>query len=245
VPEQSYDPRDYWSQRLSDEFTLRGVGHLSYSEAYNRWLYRHKARVLGRALAGVAPGARALDVGSGVGWVVEQLAGHGLQVDGSDIADVAVERLRQRFPGSRFFRVTVGTEPLPVPDATYDVVTLLDVAYHITDDALWRAAIDDIARVLRPGGRLIVTDFLGETTRQVACHVRLRGLPDWRSAAAAAGLTVDAVEPLHQWLSRDRDSSVLRPLPDRVRGGVEYVLESVLPREPLLRWARLTRPAPR
>ena len=48
-----YSPRDYWEQRLSGSFNLRGVGHRSFSETYNDWLYRRKVRCLTKALEGV------------------------------------------------------------------------------------------------------------------------------------------------------------------------------------------------
>lgn len=236
-----YRPQEYWNERLTRDFSLRGTGHIAYSDAYNRWLYRAKATALRRALAGLQPPLRALDVGSGVGWVVDRLRRWGADVDGCDIADVAVQRLRERFPGSTFFSASLGDSPLPVDDATYGLVTLLDVSYHITDDDRWRAAVSDLARVLAPGGRLLATDAFDAVDSQPAPHVRHRSQAAWERAASESGLVLRRVHPLYRWLSRDRDTRWWSRLPDGTRGAIELGLEHVVPRHPHLRIAVLER----
>jgi SAM-dependent methyltransferase len=237
-----YEPATYWQDRLADDFSLRGTGHIAYSEGYNRWLYRAKRRALRSALRGVRRG-RALDVGSGVGWVVEQLLAEGFAVDGCDIAPVAVSRLRTRFPASTFVEHAVGDGRLPFPDASFDVVTMFDVAYHVTDDDRFVAAVSDLARVAVPGGAVVVTDGFGSADVVPARHVRFRSRARWDAVVRDAGLAVDRVVPMFRWLSRDRDAGVLlRHLPDGVRGGLEYGLEGLVPRTPHLSCAVLRRP---
>ena len=169
-----YEPEGYWEQRLVSDFSLRGTGHAGFSPRYNDWVYRQKARILEFALGSVSTGGRALDIGSGVGWVVQQLLARGLQVEGCDITDVAIERLRTQYPGLEFFKAAVGSAALPRGLATYDVVTMLDVAYHITDDRLWATAVADVGRVLKPGGTFVITDRLGERSVRVSEHVQFR-----------------------------------------------------------------------
>jgi SAM-dependent methyltransferase len=236
-----YRPADYWSERLAGQYDLRGTGHLSYSRGYNEWLYRAKRRALRRALRGVPEGATALDLGSGTGWVVEQLLAAGLKVEGCDIAELAVKQLSERFPQAAFFQTTLGSEPLPRPDASFDVVTCLDVTYHVTDDAAWQAALAEVARVLRPGGMFIASDGLGATDRMPDSHVRFRSLKRWRTAAAAAGLQEQRIDPYFRWLSRDRGNGLASRLPDGVRGAIEYGLETLAPREPHMRLAIYSR----
>lgn len=239
-----YRPEDYWSRRLEREFNLRGTGQQDYDEAYNAWLYRAKRRALGRALRRAGDPSSALDVGSGVGWVVKELRRRDIRVEGCDIALVAVERLRELFPDSTFFRVSVGEEPIPRPDATFDLVTALDVTYHMTDEEIWRTAVMEMGRVLRTGGCLIVIDALGDQDLAVADHVRFRSLGTWSSAAASAGLEVEAVLPCYRWLSRGRSASRLSRLDDGTRGAVEYALEWLVPRAPHMRCAVLRRHRP-
>jgi SAM-dependent methyltransferase len=236
-----YEPEQYWSSRLTRNFNLRGVGHLEYDQSYNSWLYRQKRTALDRALAGRPAGTSALDIGSGVGWVVRYLLGRGFRVTGCDIAAVAVQRLREEYPTAGFFPLTVGTDPIPRPDATFDVLTMIDVAYHIVDDGLWRGAIGEFSRVLKPDGQIVVTDGLGTQSIREADHVKKRSLAEWEDAARAAGLRVAQVGSLFRWLSRSRSARRWRHLPDGPRGAAEFVLERVAPVAPHLRWCVLVK----
>jgi len=235
-----YRADEYWSNRLRRGFDLRSTGQIEYTEAYNVWLYRAKRRALDRSLRDVPRGTPTLDIGSGVGWVVEQLLRHDMHVAGCDIAPVSVEQLGRRFPGVTFFKLAVGAEKIPRPDATYGLVTALDVTYHITDDEQWLAGLAEIARVLKPGGRLVVSDGLGDETAEPAAHVRFRSRELW-SRAEELGFEVREVRPYFRWLSRPRNARGFRRLGDRTRGAVEFALEFALPRKPHMRCATLVR----
>jgi len=201
---------------------------VAYGESYNRWIYRRKGVVLGRALGQVASLERALDLGSGVGWVVDALRRHGAgHVHGVDISADAVTGLRQRFPAYTFDQVRVGEEPLPIADASIDVATFLDVSYHIVDDAAWEPAVAEAARALRPGGSLVVIDAFGAEELRPADHVRFRSADRWHTHAAAVGLDLVSTAPCYRWLSRPRDGSMLRVLPQSMRGALEYGLDTV------------------
>jgi SAM-dependent methyltransferase len=238
----SYEPEGYWERRLGSDFSLRGTGHVGFSPEYNDWVYRRKGEVLAQALPPVASGPRALDIGSGVGWVVEQLRGHGFKVEGCDITDVAVRRLGERYPGTVFFKAAVGSEPIARDPGTYDVVTMLDVAYHITDDAIWAAAVADIGRVLKPHGVLIVTDRLGKYPARVSDHVQFRSREDWQRVGSGANLRLSKIGGLYTWLGRPADTRGWRRLPDAIRGPLEYVRDAhIRHSDAHLRWAVLTK----
>ena len=94
--------------------------------------------------------ARLLDAGCGTGFNLLALAGLG-RATGIDLAPEALAFCKER--GVRAVRASL--LDLPFPDATFDVVTSFDVLYHawVSDD---RAAVDEMARVLAPGGALLV-----------------------------------------------------------------------------------------
>ncbi len=96
-----------------------------------------------------------LDFGCGCGRVTRYWEGFPGAVAGSDLSGPAVEWCRANLPFARFERN--GLEPpLAVPDESLDLVYALSVFTHLTAELqlAWR---DELRRVLRPGGRLLVT----------------------------------------------------------------------------------------
>lgn len=226
--DDDYTPADYWSGRLSEVGGLRSTGHVSYGEAYNRWLYRRKGIVLQHALRRVDGIGRALDLGSGVGWVVDQLQRAGASdIHGVDISAGAVAALRARFPSFAFDQVRLGEEPLPRGDESVDVATFLDVAYHIVDDDLWAGTVREVGRVVRRGGGLVVIDAFARDEQRPAPHVRFRAADRWHEVAGDAGFVPIATMPCYRWLSRPRNASRLRRLPETVRGAIELGMDAI------------------
>jgi len=239
----SYRPGPYWSDRLGDNFNLRGTGHIAYDEPYNRWLYRAKGVALRKALRGTPPGGRALDIGSGVGWVIRELMSRGLEVEGADISPESVVRLQEMFPDVPIYELSIGAQPIEIADATFDIVTMLDVAYHVVDDELWRAGMAEVIRVLKPGGRLVISDELGERDAPATGHVRFRSRKTW-SAVGGERLRIERTGAYFRWLSRERaDSWMNNRFRDGWRGAIEYGLERTVPRRPHMRWAVLRKTA--
>lgn len=111
------------------------------------------------ALAGVRPGQIAADLGAGAGFVTEALLDAGLSVFAVDQSPEMLEQLAARFADKHPGRVAplVGpAEALPLPGASVDFVFANMFLHHVDDPA---AAIREMARILRPGGRLVLTDL--------------------------------------------------------------------------------------
>jgi SAM-dependent methyltransferase len=149
-----------------------------------------------------------------------------------------VDELERRFPDTTFFALAFGSARIPRDDASYGLITALDVTYHVTDDALWLSGMAELARVLAPGGRVLVSDGLGPADVEPAPHVRFRSRQTW-TQVEELGLTLRKVQPYFRWLSRPRDTRGFRHLNDGFRGGLEFALERVVPRNPHMRWAIL------
>ena len=107
-----------------------------------------KLPVLARLLEGVE--GPALDLGSGLGYYARRLfqgpAGPAV------VADLDVSALA--FAGRRVHPCQADARHLPFPDATFGAVLLADVLEHCPEDA---PVLAEIARVLRPGGRLVLS----------------------------------------------------------------------------------------
>jgi len=99
---------------------------------------------------GNVAGKRILDAGCGTGHNLDHLSAYGRAV-GVDLAEEALRFCRRR--GVVVTRAELLS--LPFPDAAFDCVTSFDVIYHlwVRDDV---QAVAEMARVLRPGGLLIL-----------------------------------------------------------------------------------------
>jgi SAM-dependent methyltransferase len=118
----------------------------------SHWWFRGRRRLFARLLARLRPdtGWRVLEVGAGTGANLPVLTGIGA---GRVFAcDVSVEALRHL--QDRAILTRADATQLPFGSGTIDVVLAADVVEHLDDDA---RALREFARVLRPGGHLILT----------------------------------------------------------------------------------------
>ena len=97
-------------------------------------------------------GGRVLDVGCGEGRLTRELRRRGHDAVGIDVAPRLVELARARDAGGDY-RAGVA-ERLPFEDATFELVVAFNVLMNVDEPA---RAIEEAARVLRPGGRLCVS----------------------------------------------------------------------------------------
>jgi demethylmenaquinone methyltransferase/2-methoxy-6-polyprenyl-1,4-benzoquinol methylase len=127
-----------------------------------------------------APGERVLDVATGTGMVAAELLARGCSVVGIDQSAEMLAVARARFAGvtggggSRASGdaapvrwIEAQAEALPFPDASFDALTFTYLLRYVDDPA---ATMRELARVIRPGGRIASLEF---------------GLPPWPPARAA------------------------------------------------------------
>jgi len=95
--------------------------------------------------------ARVLDDGCGIGTYVAKLGELADQVFGLDYELERVAEAARRL--ERPLLVCAAGEQLPFPEASFDLVLSNEVIEHVRDD---RAAVAEMVRVLRPGGRAVI-----------------------------------------------------------------------------------------
>jgi ubiquinone/menaquinone biosynthesis C-methylase UbiE len=105
-------------------------------------------------LAGDVEGLQVLDAGCGSGPLMEALRSGGAVVSGFDLSPAMVELARRRLGADADVRVADLAAPLPYPDGGFDVV-VASLSLHYVED--WAAALGELRRVLKPGGRLVVS----------------------------------------------------------------------------------------
>jgi ubiquinone/menaquinone biosynthesis C-methylase UbiE len=131
-------------------------------------------------LGGRVAGGWALEVGCGSGegtrLILDKFGA--ARVDAVDLDPAMVERARRRLAGygTGRVRLAVGSttdlrEAVDARDGSYDAVFDFGIIHHVED---WRAALAEIARVLRPGGRF----FFEEVTATALARPSYRLLFD-------------------------------------------------------------------
>jgi SAM-dependent methyltransferase len=191
-PDTEFDPGRYWEQRLSERYTLGATGWSGLGESFNRWSYAVRRRVFQRVVRDVVRDPSALtvlDVGSGTGFYLEAWRALGVrELVGSDLTSAAVDQLTARFPGTQIHRLDIGAPERSLAEAQFDVISIIDVLYHIVDDARYEQALQNLAAMLKPGGILLFSEnFVSE--RQAGKHQINRTSDALEGVLTRAGLT--------------------------------------------------------
>jgi ubiquinone biosynthesis O-methyltransferase len=180
-------------------------------EAYVRWraseigaVTEHLERELIVELVGDVSGCKVLDVGCGDGELALELATRGAIVTGIDASAAMIEAAKdraKRHNADVTFEVAV-VEQLPFPAEQFAVVTAITILCFVDDAA---PVFREIARVLRPGGRLVIGELGKWSTWAAARRVRawlgsrlwrrgrFRTANELRSLAEQAGLVIESV----------------------------------------------------
>jgi len=172
----------------------------SAAELYQRYLVPAIASLWAADLidrAAPRPGERVLDVATGTGMVAAELLARGCSVVGIDQSAEMLAVARTRFAGvagggasdaggggsdpggaARVRLIEGQAEALPFPDASFDALSFTYLLRYVDDPA---ATMRELARVIRPGGRIASLEF---------------GLPPWPPARAAWRLYTRAGLPV-------------------------------------------------
>lgn len=219
--------------------------------------YILKDCLIGQAFGalGLRQGAKVLDVGCGRGVLLDRLgASYGTIGFGIDVSAESLKQARQEAQ-SGIHPARSDARRIPFADGSFDLVVSMDVLEHIPDS---NRAIDEMARVMRPGGTLVcyavstrnrytfnwfletIALRLGTDLRSRACHEpELLVDPNVISSRLSrVGCTVESCEPFHAFFTLLFDQGLLafywlaskgtRRIPRRWRQHFAEILLSVI-----------------
>jgi len=136
---------------MSDELSFTGERFIPGVPGeiwYEHWHRYHFA-------APIVAGRDVLDIACGTGYGSALLAQHAARVTGADLAQPAIDHARARYaavPNLEFRQADCAA--LPFPDGSFDAVVSFETLEHI---AAQEAFLDEVRRVLRPAGLLILS----------------------------------------------------------------------------------------
>lgn len=187
-----------------------------YAAEQRHFWFRHRCRllerVIGQLTAGLPDGFQVLEVGCGTGSMLQVLerACHRGHVTGCEpfAEGLAYARTRVRCP---VVQGDVYDLPFPTP---FDVIGMFDVLEHLAED---ERALRCLAKVLRPGGRLVLTvpahQSLWSYADVASGHFRRYSAVTLRRALQGAGFEVDYVSqfmaPLYPLMRLGRAAAAL------------------------------------
>lgn len=193
----------------------------------DRWWRRRTVRIVG-----VAAGERGLDVCSGTGDLAHALQRAGAAVVGADFcAPMLVRAHGKHGDGAAPSFVAADALALPFAAATFDFATVAFGIRNVSDPA---AALREMARVVRPGGRVVVLEFAKPRVPVLGAAYRFyfrRVLP--RLGAWISGARNDAYRYLHdsvmafpereQFLALMQQAGLVSPRQHLLTGGIAAI----------------------
>jgi 2-polyprenyl-3-methyl-5-hydroxy-6-metoxy-1,4-benzoquinol methylase len=195
----SYNSREYWIQRHAENRgSLAAVGYKGLGDGFNRSAYRLRknaaVRILSRNPLIITRSIFEAAVGLGTYGPVWTRLGADDWL-GIDICEEAIAHCRKSYPVNTFVVEDLTTRRWSHTDTyktEYDLVTGIDVLYHLVDDEAFECALGKLkGRVKRRGGALLISDVFVAADQQIAPHVKRRSLTTYQRVLGGEMVLVD------------------------------------------------------
>ncbi len=163
-----------------------------------RSFFSEKVREVAVAKADIQAGKLAADIGAGTGFVTEELVHKGLKVIAVDQSEAMLEEMKKKSGLSRSVEYRIGEfNNLPMQDETVDYVFANMYLHHVE---LPQVAIEEMVRILKPGGKVVITDmdehefeFLRQEQHDRWLGFKREDIENWFDEAGLKNVKVDCV----------------------------------------------------
>lgn len=148
-------------------------------------------KALTRARVLINSNTKILDIGCGMGDVIELLLKHGEpEITGVDLSDETISYTRKKFATNKKIRLlAVGVEDMDFPVNSFDLVIGVNILQHVTDMPGFAKAIQNMMRVTEAGGHILVMDFspIKVENRKPGPYVIIRSRQEYIAAFEQGG----------------------------------------------------------
>lgn len=175
-----------------------------FEKVANQWdqmrksFFSDKVMEAALAIANVQPGRLAADIGAGTGFITEGLIQKGLKVIAVDQSKAMLEEMKKKFAQFDTVEYRIGqSNSLPIRDETVDYIFANMYLHHVDSP---QVAIKEMARTLKPGGKVVVTDidehefeFLRKEQHDRWLGFKREDIERWFKEAGLKNVRVDCV----------------------------------------------------
>ncbi len=134
-----------------------------FKQVANQWdqmrqsFFSNNVREIALTTANVKLGEIAVDLGSGTGFITEGLLRKGLKVIAVDQSEAMIEVMKRKFEKFDMVEYRIGeSDSLPIKDESVDYVFANMYLHHVETP---KKAIREMVRILKPSGKVIITDL--------------------------------------------------------------------------------------
>jgi ubiquinone/menaquinone biosynthesis C-methylase UbiE len=211
-PELKERVREFWQQHpCGTKFSDAAMGSREFFERVEEHRYEKEWHIPSAANFAGARGLKVLEIGCGLGTDGAQFARAGADYTGIDLTEAAIDLARRRFvlAGLRGSFHVSDAENLDFADGSFDLVYSHGVLHHTPDI---EAAVSEIHRVLKPGGRAVVMLYhRGSYNYRVGIRVLRRAgaglLKSERGIRIVNRLTGEPVDSLREHAATLKDAN--------------------------------------
>lgn len=177
-----------------------------------------------------------LDVGCGNGWLARRLVPRGIAVCSVDLSTVNPRRAIEQTPQPLHVALVASAEHLPFADETFDCVVASEVIEHLPEP---ERALEEMLRVVRGGGRVLISTPYRERIRYVLCihcnkptpiHAHLNSFDESRLQQYLQGSKFGYTTFGNKALLVARMHVVLQWLPHPLWRAVDWIANRIIPK---------------
>ncbi len=161
--------------------------------------FSENVREMACTIAQVQPGQLAADIGAGTGFLTEELLSRGLRIVAVDQSSAMLELMQRKFLDTKDidYKKAQADERIPLPDNSVDYAFANMYLHHVESP---KEAIHEMARITKPGGRIVITDldthtyaFLREEHHDRWMGFEREDITTWLTDAGLTDASIDCV----------------------------------------------------